>query len=123
FGHVLYQYDTKTAALKRVAVGSVDGHISRNLIVDSRGHAFVPRLRREEMALGRRVVRVSIVEYDGGLREIKETRIDAEHYLDQNPTDSHGITGLQEMGDGSWYFTTHVGFLFHIVPPAASGGS
>ncbi len=29
------------------------------------------------------------------------------------------------MTDGSWYFTTHVGFLFHIVPPArgAGGGS
>jgi hypothetical protein len=40
-----------------------------------------------------------------------------------NPTESHGIVGLQEMADGSWFFTTHVGFLFHIVPPAREAGS
>ncbi len=45
FGHVLYQYDTETNRTARVEVGSVDGHISRNFLVDRRGHVFVPRLR------------------------------------------------------------------------------
>ena len=42
--HVLYQYDTQTKALGKVTVGSVGGHMSRNLIADLRGHVFVPRL-------------------------------------------------------------------------------
>ena len=124
FGHVLYQYDTKTRATKHVTVGSVGGHVSRNFIVDFRGHAYVPRLRNEEAALGRRVVRVSLVEFDSELREVKETRLDPDHYLyGANPTDSHGMTGLQEMADRSWFFTTHVGFLFHIVPPSIRDAS
>ena len=124
FGHVLYQYDTKTGASKHVEVRALGGHVSRNFIVDVRGHAYVPRLRAEETPLGRRVVRVSIVEFDGELREIKETRLDTDHYLfKDNLTESHGITALQEMADRSWYFTTHVGFLFHVVPPPATPGS
>jgi len=122
FGHVLYQYDTTTGGFKHVEVRSVDGHVSRNFIVDARGHAWVPRLRAEQTPLGRRVVRVSIVEFDGDLREVKETRIDSEHYLYKgDPTNSHGIVALQEMADRSWFFTTHVGFLFHVVPPTAPG--
>lgn len=124
FGHVLYRYDTKTGGFKHVEVGSVDGHVSRNFIVDARGHAYVPRLRAEETPLGRRVVRASLVEFDSDLGEVRETRLDADHYLHKgDPTGSHGMTGLQEMADRSWFFTTHVGFLFHVVPPSTAPGS
>ena len=44
FGHVIYQYDTKTGEWTSVRVGSVGGHVSRNLISDKRGHVFVPRV-------------------------------------------------------------------------------
>lgn len=122
YGHVLYQYDTQTGASKHVEVFSVDGHVSRNFVVDFRGHAFVPRLRAETTRLDARRVRVSMVEFDTALREVQETPLDSSHYLhDDNPTQSHGITGIQEMADRSWYFTTHVGFLFHIVPPGTAG--
>lgn len=118
FGHVLYRFDTKSGTVNHVRVGSVDGHVSRNVVVDHRGHAYVPRLREETNARGQQVVRVSIVEFAGDLREIKSTPIDVDQYLQGgNPTESHGIVALQEMTDGSWFFTTHVGFLFHVVPP------
>lgn len=119
FGHVLYRFDTQTREIKNVVVGSVDGHVSRNFVVDRRGHAFVPRLRRQLDELSRPTVRVSIVEFTSDLREVKSTPIDFDKYVHaQNPTDSHGIVALQEMTDGSWFFTTHVGFLFQVVPPA-----
>jgi hypothetical protein len=123
FGHVLYRFDTESGRLNHVAVGSVDGHVSRNFVTDFRGHAYVPRLQEETNGLGKRIVKASIVEYASDLREIKSTPIDVDHYLNAgNPTESHGIVALQEMTDGSWFFTTHVGFLFHIVPPAREAG-
>jgi len=120
FGHVLFQFDTKSRNVKRIPVGSFGGHVSRNFVVDYRGHAYVPRLRAESESLGRRVMSVSLVELGTDLQELKETPLEPEHYFDGSPTDTHGITGLQEMADGSWYFTTHVGFLYRIQPPARS---
>ena len=112
FGHVLFQFDTSTRDIRRIPVGSLGGHVSRNFIVDYRGHAFVPRLRA--------AARVSIVELGTNLEELKETPLEPEHYFDASVTGTHGMTGLQEMSDGSWYFTTHVGFLYRIQPPARS---
>jgi len=124
FGHVLYSFDTVTRKIASVVVGSVGGHISRNFVADYRGHVFVPRLRGVAAVPDQQSTRVSIVEFDGNLREVKETPIDYDKYTDRNPTDAHGIIGVQEMKDRSWYFTTHVGFLYHIVPPApANDGS
>jgi hypothetical protein len=123
FGHVLYRFDTNSGKTEHVAVGSVDGHVSRNFVADYRGHAYVPRLREGSSGPDKRVVQVSIVEFGSDLREIKSTPIDVDHYLHAgDPTGSHGIVALQEMTDGSWFFTTHVGFLFHIVPPAREAG-
>jgi hypothetical protein len=122
FGHVLYRFDTQSRDIKHVVVGSVDGHVSRNFLADRRGHVYVPRLRHENDALNRRVVRISIVEFTSDLHEVKSTPLDVDKYVHaQNPTESHGIVALQEMADGSWFFTTHVGFLFQIIMPARSG--
>jgi hypothetical protein len=120
FGHVLFQFDTKSHDVKRLPIGSVAGHVSRNFVVDYRGHAFVPRLRIETETLGRRVSNVSLVEVGTDLQQVNETPLEPDHYFEGSPTDTHGITGLQEMADGSLYFTTHVGFLYHIQPPARS---
>jgi len=120
FGHVLFQFDTTTRDIRRIPVGSLGGHVSRNFVVDYRGHAYVPRLRAEPSSLGRVAARVSIVEFGTNLEELKETPLEAEHYFDTSLTGTHGITGLQETSDGSWYFTTHVGFLYRIQPPARS---
>jgi hypothetical protein len=118
FGHVLYRYDTRTGSTRRLEVGSVDGHISRNVLVDGRGHVYVPRLTATVGADGSRRVRVALVEFDSDLVEIHETTIPNEHYLgNASPTTSHGIVGLQTMADGVIYFTTHAGFLGRVTPP------
>jgi hypothetical protein len=122
FKHVLYRFDTRTSRADHVEVGSVDGHISRNLAVDRRGHAYVPRLRASNAADGRRRVSVELVEFDPSLNERRATPIAADHYLGRdNPTDAHGIVGLQTLADGSIAFTTHAGRLYLLVPPAPGG--
>ena len=120
FGHVLFQFDTTTRDVKRIPVGSLSGHVSRNVIADYRGHAYVPRLRADATSLGRQTARVSIVELGPNLEELQETPLEQEHYFEATLTGTHGITGLQEMADGSWYFSTHVGFLYRIQPPPRS---
>ena len=115
FGHLLYQYDIQSESMRSVRVGSVGGHISRNLISDRRGHAYVPRLRPSTIESDPPIV--TLVEYDTQLREVNQTPIG--HYLDRRgPWASHGITAFQHMGDGSIVFTTHLGWLYHITPPA-----
>lgn len=111
WGHVLIQYDTATGATRRVAVGSVDGHVSRNFLADIRGHAYVPRLR----AQAGKAPGVTLVEYDADLREVAETPL--EHYLGRGtPGANHGIVGVAYLSDGNLLFTTHVGHLYRIEP-------
>jgi hypothetical protein len=123
FGHVLYQYDTKNGQMRRLQVGSVDGHISRNFFSDYRGHVYVPRLSAEPAKTGRHI-KVSLVEIGTDLREISETTIDTDRYLEgDDATGSHGIVAFQPMADRSIFFTTHRGYLYRVAPPAAESGS
>jgi len=111
WGHVLYQYDTEAGRSRRIVVGSVDGHVSRNFLADLRGHAYVPRLRR----LPSGEVAAGLVEYDPDLSEVAETPMPA--YLGRVPPQSHhGIVGLAYLPDGNLLFTTHVGQLYQIAP-------
>ncbi len=119
FGHKVYQYDIRTGSVRSAAAGSVDGHISRNIVSDRFGHVYVPRLRREPApAAGPAEVEpaavVSLVEYDSDLREVGATTLS--NYIDQDPTNSHGLTGFQPMADGSIVIVTAAGYLYRIVP-------
>ncbi|MFI5381057.1 MAG: hypothetical protein ACHRHE_17305 [Tepidisphaerales bacterium] len=116
FGHVLYQYDCTTGKSRSIHVGSVDGHVSRNFLVDGRDHAYVPRLTRAAGADARSDPAVNLVEFDSDLREVGQTPL--AHYLLGKPTATHGITGLTTMVDGSLYFLTHPGYLFRVTPRA-----
>jgi len=109
--HVLYQFDTSTQTIRRVVVGSIGGHVSRNFLVDARGHAYVPRVARSE---GREVV-AQLVEYDTDLQEISATPLS--FYLGRGSVEAnHGIVGLAYLSDGRLLFTTHVGQLYLIQP-------
>ncbi len=111
WGHVLYSYDTVEAKVRRAAVGSVGGHISRNFVTDAAGHAWVPRVVRA----GDGSLSASLVEYDGTLREIQATPL--EFYLGKgSPEGNHGITGLAWLPDGKVAFTTARGYLYLISP-------
>jgi hypothetical protein len=111
WGHVLYQYDTSNGRARRVVVGSVGGHVSRNFLADLRGHAYVPRLSAGTDGK----VSVALVEYDADLKEITATPL--EYYLGSgSPGSNHGIIGLVYLADGRMLFTTHVGYLYSIEP-------
>lgn len=111
WNHVLYQYDTARNALRTVTVGSIGGHVSRNFIVDGRGHAFVPRTARS--AGGSPVA--ELVEYDTQLRELGASPM-AHYFGKEAPAANHGITGLTWLADGRLLFTTHIGQLYAIDP-------
>ena len=115
FGHVLYQYDIDTGRTRSVRVGSMGGHVSRNILCDRRGHAYVPRIRAAER--GGPVA--TLVEYDTSLKEIGETPL--KYYLRGRPSQSHGIIGHQMLPDGSIAFTTHSGWL-SLIQPAGDDG-
>jgi len=120
FDHVLYQYDTQRALLRSVRIGSVRGHVSRNLLSDLRGHVYVPRLRQHEVlqeegdSKPSPQITVTLVELDTDLHEVASTPL--EHYIDNNIWNDHGIVSLTGLSDESLVFTTSVGFLYRIVP-------
>lgn len=137
YGHVLYQYDIQTGVLRKVRVGSTAGHVSRNFLVDARGHAYVPRLVAPTIPppfqggagggsaaappVGAPKWLASLVEYDAQLKEIGESPLP--NYLDPklHPENSHGIVSLSPLADGSLTLLTHVGHLYRVTPPQGEG--
>ena len=116
FDHALHVFDTLTGATRRTVVGAADGHVSRNLVVGSDEHAFVPRLRA---AGGGH--RAELVEFDPALREIAATPL--ADYLDgESPAAHHGIVAFTWLADDSTVFTTHGGRL-HRIRPTPGGPS
>lgn len=121
WNHVLYQYDTRNGQLRRTAVGSVAGHMSRNLVADNRGHVYVPRIRNDKPKathddpFGLTGLRTSLVEFDKNLAEVGETPLRG--YADpRDPTRSHGLTGFAHLADGSIAIALHTGALYRILP-------
>lgn len=124
WGHVLYQYDTRTGEVRRIRVGSEGGHISRNLVADKNGHVYVPKLkyinlkspqRNKGIKAEDRLLIVMLVEYDQDLNKLQSTPL--VHYaVEGKPQASHGITSLSYLADGSIVFGTHVGYLYRITP-------
>lgn len=109
--HVLYQFDTVTQQQRRVVVGAVGGHASRNVIAGADGHAFVPRVKRD----GYGMLSAVLVEFDMELREQAVTPL--EHYFGEPAAaEDHGIVGLAALADGRSLFTTHAGHLYSIEP-------
>ncbi len=114
FGHVLYQFDTSSKQLRKVRVGSVGGHISRNLIADEQGHVYVPRLRETVVSAGRNVILATLVEFDEELREVRETPLP--HYFKSDQQSGHGIVGFCYLSDKSIVLTTDSGHLYQVRP-------
>jgi len=123
WGHVLYQYDTRTGQTSHIRVGSEGGHISRNLVADKNGHVYVPRVKyfnlnnpagKETTATDRLLV-VTLVEYDQHLNKMQGTPLI--HYAAEGkPEASHGITSFSYLADGTIIIGTHVGYLYKITP-------
>ena len=121
WGHVVYQYNTQKRTWRQVRVGSVQGHVSRNIVVDRNGHVYVPRAREwrgnEAAAHPAEVFSTELVEFDTNLKEVASTPL--HYYADANAQqarDSHGLIGLTYLSDGSIVVSTHVGYLYRIAP-------
>lgn len=108
WNHVVVHHDVKSGLTASKTVGSVGGHISRNLIVDARGHAFVPRVSGDTPD-------AQLIELDAMLRERSRSPIPG-YAMPGDPAGNHGITGLTTRADGVTFFTTHTGRLYEISP-------
>ncbi len=111
FGHVLYQFDTQTAESQSLEVGSYRAHITRNFLTDLNDHVYVPRISGDETAEN---VTAELVEFDEHLQELGAYELD--EYRADGSFDRHGIVGFVYLADGSVCFTSHSGFLWHLVP-------
>jgi hypothetical protein len=111
-GHHLYACDIDTGAIERAAAGSVPGHMSRHMMADIRGHAYVPRLRFTAETPSR--LAVTLVEFSPGLHELGETPL--AHYVAKDESRQHGITGVQTLTDLSIAFVTAAGYLYQVKP-------
>ncbi len=129
FDHILYQWSVQAKELKKVRVGSVGEHISRNFLTDHRGHAFVPRvtyfgdpLISPDNPLGKTPnIDVELIEYNTMLQEIGRTPL--ENYLTDSYWTSHGIVGFSNLNDNSIVFSTSQGFLYRILPQSAEAAA
>lgn len=107
WNHVVVHHHIRSGKTKRATAGSVGGHISRNLVVDARGHAFVPRLSTTEPV-------AQLLEFDADLRLLAHPILSG-YAMPGDPAANHGITGLATRADGAAWFTTHAGKLFGIT--------
>ncbi|HSS14493.1 MAG TPA: hypothetical protein VLL04_11400 [Rhizomicrobium sp.] len=122
---VLYQYDTTKRTWRSITVGSVRGHVSRNIVVDLHGHVYVPRAREwrpaEAAAHPNELFSAELVEFDTNLKEVSSTRLD--NYIDPHDgRNSHGIIGLTYLANGPIVISTHRGYLYRVTP-ANSGAA
>ena len=108
WGHILYQYDIISQRTNRITVGSVDGHISRNFVVNKRGHVFVPRVERS--ADGKMSAALVEVAPSMAITDVHPL----EDYANEDGFGSHGIVAYTLMQNGDAYFTTSPGGLYHI---------
>lgn len=121
--HTLIRYDIAKGETKKVKVGSVEGHISRNLLVDGNGIAYVPRL----MMTGADIAEHTLVAFDSDLKEVGSHPLPYyQQASDQQPASLadqfHGITGFCYLADNSIAFTTHAGRLYRLAPEEGGAG-
>lgn len=109
WGHVLYQYDTTSGRVHKTEVGSVPGHVSRQILVDGEGHVYVPKL---VSAANEQGFVAMLAELDNQLNVIHEFPLP--EYYDTKMPRYRGIVGFTTMKNGDVYFTLHKGQLFHL---------
>jgi hypothetical protein len=122
--HTLIHYNVANGETRKTKVGSVEGHISRNLLVDGNGTAYVPRLTM----VGDNVAQHTLVAFDAELKELGSHPLpfyqQATERQPANIADQfHGITAFTHLSDGALVFATHAGRLFHLRPAKSGAGT
>ena len=115
--HVLLHLDLRDGRVTRTVVGAVGGHASRNLVVDGRGRAFVPRVRRA----GDGTLQAELAEFVPGRGEVAATALPG-YFRGETPEANHGVVAVLRLADGGALFTTHHGEL-HRIHPEGDGPS
>ena len=110
WNHALSAHDTTTRQTRRTEVGAPPGHMSRNLVVDRTGHAYVPRV-----TLGPAGPEAVLVEYTPRLEIVSETPL-AYYATNPDPAAATGITAFAELADGALIIATGIGYLYRITP-------
>jgi len=109
WGHVLYQYDTQSQSQSKINIGSVQGHRSRNFVINSAGHIFVPRT---ELDANGKVTSVLVeVNEQLGITDVHPLP----DYWADDTNDNHGIIGYVKMNNGDVYFTVSTGGLYQVT--------
>lgn len=108
--HVLYRYDTASGVVTSTRVGAPPGHVSRNFLVDYRGHAFVPRVTD----LGQGESEAILVEYDNTLSEVGSNPLPDYVYGDLRKT--QGIVAYTPLRDERIAFIAGRGGLYLLSP-------
>jgi hypothetical protein len=106
--HVVYQYDCTTDTTRSTRVGSVEGQFSSNILGDSRGHAFVPRMKSDAAGVAQ-----TLVELTPDLRVIGETPLDPAGPVARG--NLHGMAAVQPLADHSVVFVTDRGNLYRVA--------
>lgn len=109
WGHVLYRWNA--GGLARRVIGAPGGHMSRNILVDHRGHAFVPRVRAGSP------LSAELVEVAPDMRELGATPLPF-YASGSAPGAAHGIIGFATLADRSIVFATSLGMLHRLHPGA-----
>jgi hypothetical protein len=109
--HVVYQYDYTTNSTRSTRVGSVEGQFSSNILGDSHGHVFVPRMRTAPAGSVQ-----TLVELNRGqdLAEIAETPLDPAGAPGRGSL--HGLAAVQPLADHSTAFVSDRGNLYRVAP-------
>ena len=108
WGHVLYQFNIYTEQVERIVVGSVTGHISRNFLVDPKGHAYVPYVTTGTDDIPTAVLN----EYDVNLNLVGAYPMPS--YRAKSMDSHHGIIGYTSMKNGDLIFSTSDGGLYYL---------
>jgi len=106
--HVLYQYNMYTDKIATIVVGSVPGHISRNFLVDLRGHVYVPRVSLDSD----NQLTAVLNEYDTRLSLVGAYPMPS--YTAKKAAGHHGIVGYTSMKNGDIVFSTSDGGLYYL---------
>ncbi len=106
--HVLYQFDTLSRRIKRVAVGSVGTHTSRHFLVSPNGRIFVPKVQK----LADNTIVTDLLEYDSNLNVVDTHPL--RYYYDPKKYNGHGIVSYSHMKNNAIYFVTGQGALYKI---------
>ena len=110
WNHVVYRYDIRTGEVVRREAGAVEGHASRNVLVDTSGNVFVPRAERD--GTGR--LRASLIHYDRYLQETGASPLPDYFGPGDSPESNHGVVGLSPGSGGGLVFTTHHGQWYRV---------